>query len=434
MDSKQNSILALDDDCLFTVFTYLNILDLMETEKVCQRFKSIAEMVYKTKHKLDYEVLLEEKLKKAERTKQIEDNFTLEDVENISQRLGPYVHTLNACSLYFLDSYCTLHDILKDFSNLRHLNLTKFKLNQRDFQLFNRIFVNLRVIQLEDCDVTDDIEVCLREAKHLESLDLSCNTKITGKCLTVLRNIKQINLDFCSKLELSHFTEFCELNQGLQGIKIDSFFLTNDFFSVIATHLQNLERVRIVDLNTNQNIDLAILGDLPGLKVLEFLNFQEFNMDSCLLKLAVWNTLEHLSICSSHFTQRLLRALCSFTKLKVLKIKWNQEINDANLIQMSLSENFQSLQEFEIYYCHQITDNGIVEFIRNCRELTQVELDLEYNMICNVIKRILPFLNERKSILTIIVSKRLLKKIPLHMRDQMCNPKIKVIDSCGQSF
>ncbi|XP_059615448.1 uncharacterized protein LOC132261001 isoform X1 [Phlebotomus argentipes] len=422
-----NSNLALDvldDDCLLSIFSHLNVLHLIELEKVCRRFKALAQRMYKIQRVLDYEELSDQKSKET-----VQVRIVLREVRNISARLGPYVRTLKAqtCSFYNID--CILSDILKGFSNLENLHLNMFDITQVSFAMLSEMFAKLKVIELENCRFSgrmERIKACLQHATQLEILNLSGNDSISGYCLTDLRNIKEINLSSCFAIELFHFTQFCQNNPGLKRLNISYSCLTNGAtLRVVANHLQSIESL-IVRYNHEPRtpIDYNILRNLRCLKVLELdVAPDNFTFDTCLARLAVWNALQHVAIYSGPFTQNTLHSLCSLRELRVLKLPHNRNLSDENLIQMSFAKNFHGLQELHINHCDHITNRGIVEVIRRCRDLRRLKLYGE-NITNNLISQILPILQDRPATLEVVA---LWKMIPSKIRDQIRgNPKIKL--------
>ncbi|XP_059612565.1 uncharacterized protein LOC132259041 [Phlebotomus argentipes] len=216
---RTNAILQLNDDCLCHIFTYLNIWQVMLMEKVCKRFKIVARMIYKRTHELNFTVLWEQKNT---------GNITMRDVRNISARLAPHIHTLVAASEDFYspcDVITHILDICKDCSKLKNLRLCSFEINQPDA----KSFVNLEMLELKWCTITDelDLEICLQAAKNLKILNISCHS-ITGKCLTVLHDIKELSIGVLPNFRLSYFRQFCERQHGLKTLKIKFYTMSED--------------------------------------------------------------------------------------------------------------------------------------------------------------------------------------------------------------
>ncbi|XP_059621021.1 uncharacterized protein LOC132264731 isoform X2 [Phlebotomus argentipes] len=419
----ERSILKLNDDCVFSIFSYLNLRELLVMEKVCTRFQTVAEKIYKSQHVLDFDALGEQK------------QITLMEVKNVSMRLGPHVHTLKATSTSFRTiNIRILLNILRYCVNLRNMYLSGFTISQSVLRVLTKTFVNLRVAQLENCSITDDIGDCLREAKHLETLDVSQNSEIVGKCLTVLQNIKEINLCCCNNLQVSHFKQFCERNQGLKSLNIIRCDKINHIcLEVMARHLRSLESLMICNNYPNVNpTDYLVLGDLPCLKHLK-INYNNFlNVDSFLAKLADRDILEYLDISAGHLTRNTQRALSSFTKLKVLKLNYKIECNDDTLMQVSSAD---TLQELHIVGCTSITNEGLVEFIKKCGLLARINISGCYGITNDLITSILPFLDERIVPLELIVGGTQISTLIENQIQLLDNAKIKLdFSNTAESF
>ncbi|XP_055714722.1 uncharacterized protein LOC129808829 isoform X2 [Phlebotomus papatasi] len=388
----EQSILKLNDDCLFCIFSYLNLRDLAVMEKVCTRFQTVAESIYKSQHVLDFDQLAESNL------------ITLMEVKNISTKLGCYVHTLKASSTSFRTiNIRVLNTILKHCTNLQTMYLEGFHINTPFcLTLLAKAFGKLKIAALENCSITDELAGCLRDARELEVLNLTQNSEIRGECLVGLRKIKEINLSYCQNLQPYYFVQFCERNPELRELNIIRCDKINHLcLEAMSKHLKNLESLMICNsYATVSPGDYVILGDMPNLTHLQ-VNYNNFlNVDTFLARLADRDRLEYLDISSGHLTRNTLRALVNFSKLKVLKLNYKIECVDDTLMLISSTE---TLQELHIMGCTSITNEGLVAFITKCRALRYINMSGCYGITNDLVINILPLLDERTQPLELIV-------------------------------
>ncbi|GAB0088747.1 hypothetical protein DMENIID0001_032110 [Sergentomyia squamirostris] len=415
------SLLKLNDDCLFCIFTHFNIRELAVLEKVCTRFQNVAESIYKTQKVLDFDSL--------------GTDITLMEVRHISAKLGPFVHTVKATSTSFNKiNPRFLITILKNCKNLQHLSLEGFNINKQNcLKHLARTFTTLKTARLENCGIKDEISMCLRGASALEVLDLSQNSELIGQCLTVLRNITEMNLSYCQNLQPFHFVKFCEHNVTLRTLNIircDK--INHTCFNTMSKFLENLENLMICNSYMNVNSgDYVILADLSKLTHLQ-INYNNFlNVDSFLARVSEKNRLEFLDISSGHLTRNTSRALANFTKLKILKLNYKIECSDDTLMQIACNN---TLQELHIVGCTSITNEGLVAFIRKCNVLRFINVSGCYGITNDLLVNLLPYVADRAESLEIVVGGTQIARIE-DIVNLLEVPKLKInYDSTADSF
>ncbi|XP_055677225.1 putative RNA-binding protein EEED8.10 [Lutzomyia longipalpis] len=386
------SILKLNDDCLYCVLSYFNLRELIVIEKVCRRFQAVVQRIYKTYRTLDFDKLAD--------TSQL----TLMEVRNITRRMGAHVVTLKATATSFRTiNPRIIVTILRHCRNLQSIHLEGFNMSSMlALRELSQTCGNLKVFQLPNCSVTDEIVTCLHNARELETLSLAENSGIIGKCLTGLRKIKEINLSSCPNLQPSYFMQFCERNPELKSLNIIRCDKINHIcLETMARHLKSLESLMICNSYASVTpADYVVLVDMPNLTHLQISYNNYLNVDTFLAKLADLNRLDYLDISGGHITRNTLRALTNFRKLRVLKLNYKIECVDDTLAQISSNE---TIQELHIVSCTSITNEGLVAFIRKCRQLRHINMSGCYGITNDLVINILPHLAERPEILELVV-------------------------------
>ncbi|GAB0086768.1 hypothetical protein DMENIID0001_009450 [Sergentomyia squamirostris] len=78
-EPSSKSIIELNDDCLIEIFSYFSIRELVELDKVCPRFRDVADGYFYRKEKV---LVINAKFQ------------TQENVANLAERMGPFVPAL----------------------------------------------------------------------------------------------------------------------------------------------------------------------------------------------------------------------------------------------------------------------------------------------------------------------------------------------------
>ncbi|XP_059615810.1 uncharacterized protein LOC132261196 [Phlebotomus argentipes] len=369
---ETQSILRLNYDCLFEIFSYLDIRELMKMEMVCQWFKEVAEMVYKTKRLLWLMTSVEK--------------FSEEETQDISMRIGPYVRTLMANCNNFENVYEGLKSFLSNFRNLRQLRLRRL-----------------------DCFMKKSSELelaeCLRKPTQLKTLNLRGNSELRGQFLPELQNIQEIDLTCCGYIQASYFELFLSRNQGLTSLNIENCkFITSACLAAIAK-LQNLRSLVINNSYRNDNASsISLLGDLP-----------------CLKDLAISKWVEPLEfVCAS--TRKLHSCLTSsFSKLKKLEFRqWKKGLNANILLQLACKN---TIEELHFAYC-KLTNDLLIAIIGNYQKLRLLHIRGRYKITDDLIRGILPLLSERVEPLKIAAEKFQLSP---EIDSFISNEKLKII-------
>ncbi|XP_059615809.1 uncharacterized protein LOC132261194 [Phlebotomus argentipes] len=402
---ETQSILRLNDDCLSSVLSHLSIMDLMIMEKVCLRFKSVVQMLYKTEHfALRFDLLGEA----DERDQNV--FYTRQEIQDILCRVAPRINTVKAMYQALMSQDEDVECILTKCVNLENLYLhgmSGHSISKSTLKLFSKTFVNLRVAYLTNMNLNDDIMMeCLLGATQLKTLNISCNSSIRGKFLPELQNIQEIELGFCKNIQASYFTQFLSRNPGLKSLSLMRCSFINSSHLAAIANLQNLQSLAIHNWYRMHNpANIYLLGDLPCLRHLNISFWHDFNIDPLLEKLAQRNTLESLEIIRETSFEPEINIPTFFSRLKVIKFfKWCN-LTDEMLLNLP-SKN--TLQELHFQHCNIIPVDGIIALIQNCPELRLLSIyGLYKTNTNNLIKGILPILPERLKPLEVVVNKEL---------------------------
>ncbi|XP_055682760.1 uncharacterized protein LOC129789744 [Lutzomyia longipalpis] len=417
----------LNTDCLYTIFSYLNVRELIGIEGVCHRFKEIAEMIYKTYRDLNFDQIYREK------------RIEKEDVMKIARRVGPNVETITItrCPLP-MNRGDVFKLIYKHCRNLNKIILYRFSFHSAIVPDITNAFRNLTVAVLANCDLTDDTLMALLPMHQIEVLSVTHNLRMKGTFLAKLEKIKDIDLSHCKKIDVQMFTDFCVNSPQLQSLNIiKSQSIIRNCLYTIAEKLTNLESLYISDFFQADESSYLVLADLPNMKRLELYNPFDMEhperarkvnlLEKFLLAVSAHNRLEHLDISETIITDDVKSALANLNKLKILKMADVSHLNDRTLARLSC---FNTLQELHVSRSD-ISVRGLMRVIKlspliryidmaHCKKFSE-EFDEEH------IKRILGYLKGRPHVLTIEVDDMNFPPEDFDHMVPLYHPRLKIV-------
>ncbi|GAB0099581.1 hypothetical protein DMENIID0001_154650 [Sergentomyia squamirostris] len=350
----EKNILMLNDDCLYLIFSHFTLMEVIEQlEKVCQRFRDIAENVYKTYYVLDCM-----KMKNSLFDDRVSFTSTF---GKVSERVQPYVVDLRVDMHWF---YIGLPDlaimaVVVNYKNLEHLDLKYISCVMKNLPVLTEMFKNLKTARLEHCRITDRIGVCLEGATKLQSLDLSHNLYLHGGFLLKLQNVQKLVMINCEGLKPHHFIDFCRIYRKLKSLNIRSCDgLDMSCMDALTLWQQQLQEMEIDKLKSIASYQ--VLADLPNLTHLTLI-CSDILTTSVMQGLVARDKIEFLRFLDPHVPSDVYTQIIHFTKLKVL-----------TLIAMSMDDKFlkqlschNTLREAQIG-SQNITDAGILHLIKVC--------------------------------------------------------------------
>lgn len=361
-------ILQLNDDCLMTIFSEVDLLDLLALKKTCTRFEGVTCDLLKRHKKLDLDRVCPKKT-----------FLTMLDAKNILTELGPFAeHLVITRDTFSRPGVRILNLIPKHCSNLKELDIHDFTLKQNSLKSLEGVFKSLESLRLVNCGIADSIERSLSQAKNLQRLDLSLNSEITGKCLKAVKNLKYLNLESCQNIQGKPFITFTERNKTLEFLNINCCSrLTAEAVKALVANLTELQH--LIFNNLYDNVDaatMAMVAKLPKLTKVQFKINNFASIDHILQAFSESNQLEHLDLSDGIFTSVDYNLLCSLTNLRELKLNYKLDFSDEHLAKLCTKGNF---LELHIAGCTNVSDKQLIEFIRKNPGLR--ELDVSYCQI-----------------------------------------------------
>lgn len=383
------TVLMLNDDCLEKIFKYLPMRDLLKAERVCWRFRSIAEMIYKTFKVFDSEPYQE---------------FSVMELRSLIYNIGPYCHSLyvkfyvanrNLQVLRFAAQYCT---------SVTALHLCGIEISYKIKNIQN-LFRNLTKLEIEACSMSDQSLIYLMKASENDSiteLNLSSNHELTGKSLQMFRHLRVANLYSATNIQPKHFLEFVRGNPTLEDLNIVLCGkITPECMQAIAK-LPCLKKLAI----SNGYSGIAsngVYSVLKQLKTLTHLKISYVNygvLDKFLMDLSEEVPLEFLDISSGHMTKSCLDAILNFKTLRGLVLNHKKDCDDTVLCKLA---RLRTLEELSIASCHNVTDKGVEEIVRLNPQLQKIDVSSCQYLSQELIESLVVITKDRPHVLTMRV-------------------------------
>ncbi|XP_044003987.1 F-box/LRR-repeat protein fbxl-1-like [Aphidius gifuensis] len=251
---------------------------------------------------------------------------------------------------------CRLDDIIEDISEtitLVKLDLQDSLIIEKNNMLFDKL-VNLEHVSIRRSLVLLDYHQNLLDSisntcKKLRHLEINVNKSLAESTLQTLTEIKNL--------------EYLILPSGLK--------LSGETIMIISNNCKKLKHLEMTNCTINP---VSALDELSKLQHLEYLNLSDAKdiLNSSIMAIAYkCKNLKYLNINNCNLiTERALFTLTTLEKLKKLNVGDIDGVTDEFIVRL---KRFKSL---DFHRCKNITGNGIVQLIKNCPDLEDLNLRL----------------------------------------------------------
>lgn len=362
-ESPSHILNALDEDCLSTIFEYMNVKTLTNAAEVCVRFNNHAKRAFAKNHaKLE---LIDGFLKSAE-------------MKKLFKNFGSIISTLRVDELA-LRSVNDFWSVANEYltPRLKSLELVNFTLNGSITAKLRPLFQTLEEFRFMCGDLNVDGKSLMDACVNLKALGLYNCTIGYGNCIK--RKFE--------KLEEAHIVETCgvdvidfiKLNPTLKKLRvIDNGVDLTKLVQTIGTSLPNLVQLEIEEesaSNKNKLADnLPILSQLTSLKDLT-LNFDSVEIEALMKNLAEKKVpIEKLKIINGKINDDAISSISKLTNVKVLEfVSITEKLTDEYLVQ--LAKEMPELQELRLEkYSSEITTIGLKKMLPHAKKLSLLVL------------------------------------------------------------
>lgn len=358
---------VLNDDVLLEILKYLNVMDIISYRQVCSRFESNADnhLARKCKH-FHIDPSLDHKAKE------------------IVRNLGPHLKTLHLVSVHSLKQ---ADKLLRQMQSIaKHCKqLMSLTIETRNWygaiplitsQMNKMHFEHLKYLELHNIKMDKELDMAAL-FPQVQTLKLDSITNFTGQTLLGLDHLEVVYLNSCAQLRPNFLYDFFKAKgTALRQIvmhkcrEVDEIILNE-----IVANLPNIESVSL-KFSYSASFDPSTLHCLQNLKSLSLHNFQTYDVNGFIKLLATGNRLERWEINGENFKIYQLDGsaidkLERSTNLTELKFVNCNFISDELLYNLGRNLN---LQKFSIQDCWGFSANGLMQFVRFSKRLTNLSI------------------------------------------------------------
>ncbi|XP_023163771.1 F-box/LRR-repeat protein 7-like [Drosophila hydei] len=365
-DEPLAAILNLNDHCLDHIFRLLPRPDRIHFARVCLRFR---EIYIQAAPALDKSITFEEF---ADLTMWDVRDFFMLSGSHVKEMVGviPQRHIKRLAE--YLGSNC--------------INLTTLKIsaNKLPLNIMEKIFAKLdklQILQLRGCDLRNDALLALKNLPELKVLDLSNNNRLTGQNMNRLPpTIESLTLTRCTSVQAKLLIKALKTLTQLKELHLKGIYAIGSAFK----QLVESQRFHTLEAMTITNSSGFLMGNsyeyiakLPSLKkVIVYSHDSDTLLSPELLSWLVEHKAEQLE----HFETRgmnclngsMMAQIGKLIGLRTLAIPGN---NIVGAREMEALCTLQQLEEINLKYCDNITDQSVLHLVLSCPKLRVLRLD-----------------------------------------------------------
>ncbi|KAK0086385.1 hypothetical protein PV326_005576 [Microctonus aethiopoides] len=335
-DNQNLSINDLPEECLLGIFSRLHFCELLQVEKVCQRWGSLCEQLWKKMTKISSEY----GRWTIDHTNWYvtDSDIHVEVIKELLERCGKYITHFN----------------ISRISSTDPLNITKNLLTT-----VPQLCKNLTSMQIFSDDLSNiEMQTVAKNVENLIELEIGWLDE-------------KLELDFCKILENNKKLKKLIINSNEDGEMSSD--LTGKFLQYLSPDVEKI----YLDQNYNRD-SYSFITAFRKFKCLQLFQCDGIFADYAMMQALTRNrSLIKLSLSSAEFESpmRSINTLGNLVNLKKLNLSFVEQLEDDNLIH--ISNNCKQLKALSIEVCKKITDNGIVSIanLQNLECLSMARLD-----------------------------------------------------------
>lgn len=399
-------LLDLNDDCLFEILEYFNVLDLDAVNRTCKRLHRLAQVVFRLNH-----TSINISWKKLDKYSNINmAGLTYHNLRNLLNSFGPSIHKLNICSMSFKDiNRNRLLNLITGCQSLEYLYLTNIRFPAKCYEMNKVFFPKLKELSFISCMLNDSIKRVFIQCKQLEKLTIQSDTEFIGMSLLVSFP-RLVSVSFVNnwRLRSECLGKFFSLNQQLKKVKLIKCHddLTDYIFPVISNELQGLESLSIrVNSFKHFGKNVMSLKNLKHLRELKF-NRDKTNISSFIRELAALDKIEILHLDGGAVDDYLIDALVQCKRLNTLKLR--SVPSPKKRLLTELAKDLPTLQDCHISKCKP-SDSltmDIVYFVDLAKNLKTLRItDSDIQVDASFFEKMIKIFEKRDHMLTINLGK-----------------------------
>uniref|UniRef100_A0A0A1XGF6 Putative RNA-binding protein EEED8.10 n=1 Tax=Zeugodacus cucurbitae TaxID=28588 RepID=A0A0A1XGF6_ZEUCU len=388
--TNSTHMLALNDDCLESIFGFLDLKAQVRFARVCQRFQDI------------FQIYCKREFKNFELHKMC--NMTLWEMRDFLRFAGDNITSITGKVPY--KNRERIMDFIRTFCvKLKCIKLDNSKTRNECLKKLLRGIPQLQELTLRDCALTDNSIQTMTHLKHLETLELAENYELTGKFISKLVQLKVLNFYGCSNIQTFHLVDICKTLPNLKSLDIRRCErIAPTLFDIMVKHCKELEILKM----SCPEFPYERVAFLPSLKQLELLYYSWCSASQKRLlaelvthkadQLEVLKIVAKNTLCTEH-----IELISQLRQLKVLFASNNPSVNDDSLVMLC---KLQQLEELTIKGCSNITNQSVIKLVKSCQSLRHLNIQFCKKITIEFLLETIRFLKtteKRKKPLVLVV-------------------------------
>ncbi|XP_069694914.1 F-box/LRR-repeat protein 2-like [Periplaneta americana] len=371
IDEPECKIHILNDDCLMHIFSFLSKRERIRIERVCKRWQMVCLDMWVCQKHLDFTSLFP-----------ASSNMYLDMpiLTMFLKRCGRNLHSLDLSHKPHELSPGVLRIVATFCKNLRCLNLAGLPVAGVGLKLLSNVSAELRVLNLDGCSgaLDKDLQILFQNSRNLESVTLSHNNSLTGKCLNGLSHapLKELVLDECNNLRSRSLVNGLHVLKSLRSLSLNSCInLTSSDVAGIIGALPNLQSLSMTQyfplfsntalkpldqlhdlISLNLQLNPAVNDQLMGTITRSCHSIEELNITGCSI-----NSFE-----PTNLTDAGLKCLAELPNLVDLSMSYLANVSDEALKAIACKGK---LRKLVCRGCPTFTDVGCISVVTSCSEL-----------------------------------------------------------------
>lgn len=363
--AEEVSLLRLNDDCLFEVFSWLPMLDLCAVRTTCSRLKSLTESYFSRTYKSLHT--------DSNSIKSDFGSVKRDEMHQILSAFGNHVETLTMDArnvagdendwLRFVNSFCAHHP-------LKHLKLLRFHFNEDVISEYSHPFQNVEKLTIDKCtNAGMEIAKVIQKCTELQHLALIRNDSIDEICLTkAYPKLRGFSTKSDNNFNQTAIGILFVENKQLTSIEIADCYdsISDDaLLDIIPEHLTELEKLtfRPNSISNHSNDKMLDLVKLEKLRELDIGLQTQKNCVSIVDALATKNRLTALGLAFVPSTKDMFEAIGRLTNLEKLKLVFVLDGDASSPAFEKLAAQLVNLKEFYVSTCEFVTLDELIQFI-----------------------------------------------------------------------
>ncbi|KAH8298469.1 hypothetical protein KR044_005147, partial [Drosophila immigrans] len=361
-NAPTSPIMRLNDDCLEHIVRRLALADRIHFARSCIRFRNVYLRVSPALEKsVNFHTF---------------ESMTVWDIRDFFRLSGKHIHHIegiiperhckHVCE--FLGKYCV---------NLQSMRVMANKLTTNSMSKMFAKLKSLESVELRGCGLSNEGLLAMGHLKKLKNIDLAHNDKLTGDNMAQLPHcVESLVLTNCSGIKPELLAVACKALKKLKELHMKGIFIPSLFKQLVDGKYGESLEVLAINCGDRALVGYNYVGQLPSLKKL-ILHSHQINIFPTDL---IRGLIEHKPHQLEHFESRgsncinepMLVDIGKLSALRTLYLPNNLAITDRTLESLF---SLQNLEEINLRYICNITDNGILRLILACPKLQVLQLN-----------------------------------------------------------